>query len=801
MLGTVMQDVRFAMRTLRKQPMFTLVATVTLALGIGANTAVFSVVNGVLLSPLPYPSPDRLVAVWPRHFASNGEIAYLQEHAHSYDGGAAAFSPGWGMVLSRPNEAVQLAGARTSANFFRVLGARPALGRTFTDDESRPGSDRVAVLSHELWTQRFSADPRVIGQTITIDGVPCEVIGVMTPNFNLFQANADLWLPLVMDQSASFYKTGGTAFLLGRLRAGATPASAASELATLVPAMRDALGFEAAYGREASVIPLHDAVVAQLRQTLLILLCAVGFILLIAGANVGNLQLSRAAGRRHEIAIRAALGAARGRIIRQLLSESVLLAMGGGALGIGFGALGVRWLRHLLPADTPRLESISLDLRVLAVCALATLGVGIIFGLAPALVASRTDLEGTLRAARSGHGAGAAGRRTRGSLVVAETALALVLVIAAGLMIQTLWRLSLVDAGFRATNILTMRVQPTSDAYGSREQRALYFEQVLERVRGERGVLTVGAIQHLPLSGFDWHKEVEIEGRLLAPGETPFRPGYRTILGDYFQTMGIPLLAGRAFSPSDAATSPAVMIVSAAFARRAFGGESAVGRRIRAGNATRAQWATIVGEVGNVRHTALTAEPQPEFYLSASQFPQGAMAIVVRTAGDPMLSVRQLHERIATLDRGVPISDVRTIEDLVSASVQQPRVIMLLMLAFAGVGLALGAIGIYGVVSYGVSQRVREIGIRIALGAPRATLIRAVVRDGLILAGAGVAIGMVAALVLTRGMATLVFGVSASDPATYVALSLLLVGIAATASYIPARRAARVDPVIALRGE
>ncbi|MDQ6830109.1 MAG: ABC transporter permease, partial [Gemmatimonadota bacterium] len=487
MFGTTMQDVRFAVRTLRKQPMFTLVAMLTLALGIGANTAVFSVVSGVLLSPLPYPAPDRLIAVWPNHFGSNGELVYLQEHARSYDGGAAAFSPGWGMVLSLPNEAVQLAGARTSSNFFRVLGARPALGRTFNDDESRPGSDRVAVLSHELWSQRFGADPRIVGRMVTIDGEKIEVIGVMTPSFRFVQAKADLWLPLVLDPTASFYKTGGTSFLLGRLAGSATTGSAATELATLIPPMRDALGFEAAYGRDASVVPLRDAVVGGLRQTLLILLCAVGFILLIAGANVGNLQLARAAGRRHEITIRAALGANRSRIIRQLLFESVVLSLGGGALGVVLGALGVRWLQRLLPADTPRLESISVDIRVLVACALATLGVGIIFGLAPALVASRTDLEGTLRGARSGAG-GVAGRRTRASLVIAETALALVLVIAAGLMIQTLWRLSRVDAGFRPTNVLTMRVQPTSDTYDSRAKRISYFEQAVERVRGEQGV-------------------------------------------------------------------------------------------------------------------------------------------------------------------------------------------------------------------------------------------------------------------------------------------------------------------------
>ncbi|AHG93098.1 permease (plasmid) [Gemmatirosa kalamazoonensis] len=798
--ASFLRDARFAVRTLRARPAFALVALLTLALGIGANTAVYSVVHGVLLSPLPYRDPGRLVGVWPAHFGSNGELEFLQRHARAFDGGVAAFSPGWGISWSRPGGALQLNGARTSTNFFRVLGARPVLGRGFVDGESAAGRDHVVLLSHELWTTAFGADARAVGATMVLDGEPYTVVGVMPPATRIFQADAELWLPLQIDPASPFY-TGGTAHFVGRLRAGVTRAAALAELRSLVPPMRSALGYEAAYGRDVDVVPLRDQVVGALRAPLLVLLGAVGFIVLIAASNVGNLLLARAAERRGEIATRVAIGATRARVVRQLLGESAVLAAGGGALGVALGAAGLRALVRLLPADTPRLESVALDVPVLVVCAGVTLAVGLLCGVAPAVVATHPDLRRVARGAR-GEAGSVAARRARGALVVAEVGLALVLVIGAALMLQTLWRLTHVDAGFRTANVLTLRVQPTGDAYGTREQRAAYYARVLDRLRAEPGVVTVGALHHLPLTGFDWHNDVEIEGQPAAPGATPFRPGFRTALGDYFGTMRVPLLAGRVFDARDDMRAEPVAIVSDAFASARFGSAAAaVGKRLRAQRATRDAWARIVGVVGSVRHVSLAEAPEPEFYLAASQFPQGATAIVIRTADDPRRAARRLHAVVASLDRGVPISDVRPADDLVVTSLAQQRVVMTLLLAFAVVGLALGAIGIYGVVSYAVARRTREIGVRVALGAGRAAVMRGVLGEGLAYASGGIALGLVAAAALTRAMRTLVYGVSPTDPLTFGALALLLAVVACAASWIPARRAARMDPVAALRAE
>ena len=799
MLADLRQDIRYAARTLRRQPGFTVVALLTLALGIGANTAVFSVVDGIMLSPLPYPASDRLVAIWPGHFASTGELDLLQGSARSYDGTVAAFSPGWGVTLAANGEATQLAGARTSDNFFDVLGVRPQLGRTFTKGESAPGVGNVVLLSDALWRNRFRGDPSVIGRSIVLDGTPLVVIGIMPPSFLLIE-NADLWMPLEVDPSAQWYRRGGTSMLVGRLRSGATAESAQRELASLVPTLRQTLGFETSYGADASVKPLRDALVGDLRITLLVLLGAVGFIVLIAGANVGNLLLARTIGRRHEIALRTAIGASRGRVLRQLLTESCVVAVAGGVLGLALAAGGVRALKMLLPATVPRISEVGIDLRVLVACALVTIVTSVLVGLAPALVASRTELGLALRAGR-GAARGSAGGRVRGALVVAEVALALVLVIGASLMIQSMWRLMRVEPGFDAANVLTMRVQPTGEGYDS-ERRLQYFLGAIDRLGSAPGVVATGAIQHLPLSGFNRHNEIEVEGQPRAPGAARFLPGYRTIAGDYFRAMRIPLIAGRTFGPSDLRGTPGVVIVSDAFARQVYGdAQRAVGRRIRSPGGTKNQWATIVGVVGSVRHVALASTPDPEFYLDERQYPQASMALVVRTAEDPMRSARSLHQLVAAIDRAVPISDLRTMDALVARSLAQPRVVTILLFVFALVGLVLGAVGIYGVVSYAVGERVREIGIRIALGAASGSVVRMVVRAGLQFALAGIVLGLLGAAMLTRALQSLVFGVSTTDAATFALLSLFLLGTAALASWIPARRAARVDPMRTLRGD
>jgi putative ABC transport system permease protein len=567
-----------------------------------------------------------------------------------------------------------------------------------------------------------------------------------------------------------------------------------------MPDMRRTLDLENAFGRDVSVVPLEDQIVGNLRPMLLVLLGAVGFIVLIAGANVGNLLLARAGFRQQEMAVRSALGAKRTRLIRQLLSESVMLAGCGGILGLALGVGGVRALKTVLPATIPRLQDVTVDLRVLAVCAAVTLVIGLIFGLAPAWLASGNDLQGTLRAGRAGE-RGGFGRRMRGALVVSEVALSVVLVIGAGLMIETMWQISRVNPGFRATNVLTLRVQPSGPGYETRQLRVQYFVDVLEQVRGVPGVEVVGATQHLPLSGFDWHRDTDIEGRPPEPGAAPFRPGWRTVAGDYFKAMAIPLQRGRGFEASDIAGSPGVVLVNETFARSWLAGADPIGKRLVLKGGAGTDSVTIIGVVGDVRHRSLTTPAQPEIFLSVRQFPQGSLAIVARTTGDPMRLARTIYERVASVDRTVPISNVRPLDQLVSSSVATPRVVMFLLVAFAAVGLVLGAVGIYGVVNYAVSSRVREIGIRIALGAARARVAGHVVREGIGYAVVGVVAGVAAAAALSRAMQTLLFGVSPTDAVVYLCVSLALLLTAAIASYLPARRAAGIDPVVALRAD
>lgn len=798
-LASVRQDVRFAFRTLRRAPAFTVIALATLALGIGVNTAVFGAVNGILLSPLPYPDPGRLVAIWPGHFASAAELDYLHHHAQSYEGRAPAFSPGWDATLTFPDRGVQLSGAHISTNFFTVIGVKPLLGRTFRDGESAPGHTDVVVLSHALWQAQFGSDPGIVGRTVLLDGRRTEVVGVMPPGFSIFQHDADFWMPWEIDPSSRFY-VGGIAFLVGRLRAGTSAQAARDEFMSFVPDLRRRFSLPDNYASDLDIVSLQESLVGSMRPMLLVLLGAVGFIVLIAGANVGNLLLARAGGRVREMAVRRAHGANRGRIIRQTLVESIVLALGGGVLGLALGYGGVWVLRALLPADVPRVAEIAVDPTVLAICAAVTLGTGVLCGLAPALLGSRNDLQTALRGGAD-RAKGLFGRGVRSTLVVAEVALAVVLVTGAGLMLETMWHLSRVDPGFRADHVLSLRLQPSGPGFANAADRVRYFLQAIDSVRAIPGVTMVGATQHLPLTGFDWHRPVEIEGRPRSPGAAPFTPGWRTVAGDYFRTMGIRLLDGRDFSARDDANAPLAAVVNATFARQQFAGESPLGRRFRVGVEATAPTATIIGVVSDVRYTSITAAPQPEFYVSEQQMPQWAMAIVARTAGDPMALARTAYSRIASIAPRVPISDVQPVSRLVWSSVAQRRVVMLLLSLFAAVGVILGAVGIYGVVNYAVSARVREIGIRIALGAGRTRVTSMILRQGIVLALGGVLAGLVIAFGVSRTVRSLVYDVSPTDPWTYVAVSAVLLLTAALSSWLPARRAARLDPVRAIRAE
>jgi len=791
-------DIRYAIRGLVRRPGFTLVAVLTLALGIGANAAIFSAVRGILLRPLPFRAPARLVAFNAEQFVSNAELLFLRDNAKTL-GGVAAISPGWGMALTGVGEATQLTTARVSTNLLDVLGVRPMFGRTFQQSESIPGNEMVAILGYSLWAERFGSDPSVIGRNVVLDGTPYNVVGVLPPGFEVLGKPADLWTPLVFDPTAWFHK-GAVSWFVGRLRDGTTMEQSRAELATLFPRMRETFEYAPDYYRNVSLVPLQERAVGSVRTALLVLLAAVGFIVLIAGANVGNLLLMRAAGRRREIAVRTALGASGRRVIAQMLVESVVLALGGAATGVALGAVGVRVLRASLPADTPRLGSITLDGTVLTMCAALAILIGIAFGLAPALLASRGDAQDA-RGARGVAGR-AGGERTRGTLVVAEVALTLVLVIGAGLMMRTLWSLSHVDAGFRAGGVLTLRVQPSGERYNTNEKRVRYVQTLLERLGALPGVQSTGMIHHLPLAGYAWYANIELEGRVRAPNEAPLRSGWRVIEGDYFMTMGIPLVRGRAFSTSDTRSATPVVIVNEAFARAAWPGEDPIGKRFTAGNATRGSTAvTVVGVVGDVRHVSLDARPEPELYRPHAQTPMGAVTLALRTSGDPLAVAGLARQAVNAIDTDVPISDVRSMEQVMSESVARPRLIMSLLLVFAGVGVILGAVGVYGVIAYAVGERRREIGVRIALGAEPGRVAGAVLVQGMRYAAVGVAIGLAGSLAVTRVMRTLVFGVSTTDPLTFVGLSLFLVTVAALASYLPARQAARTDPMVALRAD
>lgn len=797
-MGTLLNDLRIGLRLLCKNTVLTAVALLTLTLGIGANTAVFTVVNAILFRPLPYPAADRLVAIWPGHIAGQAELQYLQQRARSYAGGAAAFSPGWGAVLTTADGAIPLSGAHVSANFFRVLGVSPVVGRTFRGDEAEPKNDQVVLLSNELWRSRFGGDPDVIGRQLIFDGAPYTVIGVMPPRLTILQADAEIWMPFEIDPTSQFY-TGGVAYLVGRLAAQATPESAAEELRALVPDIRSTFHFENAYGRSVSVSSLQDFVVGTTRPPLLLLLGAAGFLVLIAGANVGNLLLARGIGRQQEMAVRSVLGASRPRLVRQLLVESLLLGTGGGVLGFGAGSVGVMLLKSLLPRDVPRIEEISMDQRAFLACAAISLLIGILAGLAPALLASRHDLHSGLRA--RGESDSRAGRRVRSATVALELALALVLTLGAGLMVDTLWKISRVDAGFDANHILSIKVAPTSKRYRAAAERSQYFLKAVNEAKDLPGVEQAGAIQFLPLTGYDWHLPVEIESKPQAPGATPFRPGYRTILGDYFQAMRIQLISGRYFGPDDIAGKPPVVIVNEAFARRTFGsGAGAIGQRIRS-SGTNDQWAAIIGVAANVRYVSLTTPSEPEFLTDARQNPQYDMALVVRTRGEPMASARVLQDRIAALDASVALSHLRPMTEMLAENMAQRRAIMLLLLAFASIGVVLAAVGVYGVMNYEVAARAREIGIRMALGAQAGRILRMVVRQGAQYAVIGAIAGIVSAVALSRLIRSLLFEVSATDPVVYATLTVALIAIAALAGIVPATRAARSDPIAAIRSE
>jgi putative ABC transport system permease protein len=798
-METFLHDLRYGCRLLIRNPAFTAITVITLALGIGANTAIFSVVNSVLLRPLPYPEPERLVTMRSNQSLPDLEDVRSQSQSFEYFGGAVMQAQDY---ISE-GEPLQVQAALINADLFKALGARAAIGRTISAEEDRFGGDHVVVLSNGFWQRHFGGDTNIIGQTLQLSGNPYTVIGVMPGDFVMPTEVPDLWAPVrVVNPIAAQFR--GVHFLRTylRLKPGVTVSQAIAEMDGIDRRLAQQYP-EDNKGRHTLLFSLQERVVANSRSALLVLFGAVGLVLLIACANFANLLLARAAGRRQEIVIRAALGAGRGRLVRQMLTESTLLSLLGGAGGLVLATWGIDLLVALKPPNLPRLSSIGIDGWVLAFTLGLSVLTGVVFGLIPALSASRLDLNEALKEGGRASTGGIGRHRIRSLLVVSEIALALVLLIGAGLLIKSLWGLRTIDPGFKPDNLLTMRIELPESRYKEIPKQTQFRQRALEAVNAVPGVQ--GAmISELPMSGDRLMHNFVIEGRApLAPGEEP-EVETRTVGGDYFQTMGIPLLQGRDFTPQDRADTPQVGLVNESFAREYFPNGNPIGARIGWARANPPQWMTIIGVVGDVKHYGLNLPELPAFYNSYIQLDQPWkrwMYLAVRSDHNTASLADQVKNQIWSIDKQIPATKVRTMSDVMAASLGAQRFNMTLMGIFAVVALVLATIGIYGVISYSVTQRTHEIGIRMALGAETGDVLRIVLRQGLQLAALGVAIGVGAAFGLTRVMSSLLFGVSTIDPIIFATISIILTGVALGATFIPARRAAKVDPMIALRYE
>ncbi|HZI17771.1 MAG TPA: ABC transporter permease [Pyrinomonadaceae bacterium] len=809
-LGDIWQDLRYGLRTLAKNPGFTAVAVIALALGIGANSAIFSVVNTVLLRPLPYKDPDRLVVVWedrskngyPRDTPAAGNYVDWRDQNQVFEGMAAVANQSFNLTGSGEPERID--GRNVSAGLFPLLGVEPQLGRGFLPEEDQPGAGRVVVLSHGLWQRRFGADPSIVGRELTLNGVSHTVVGVMPAGFQFPTPEDQLWVPIAFTSQEAANRGRHYLQVFARLKPGVGMEQAQAEMNTISARLQQQYP-NTNTNVGAAIVPLHEQLVGDIRPALLLLLGAVGFVLLVACANVANLLLARAAARQKEVALRVALGANRARLLRQFLTESVLLALLGGAVGLLLALWGVNLLRAFMPEGVSQARAVAVDARVLGFTLLVSVLTGLAFGLVPALQASRFNLNETLKEGGRDAAGGRRGGRVRSALVVMEVAVSLVLLIGAGLLINSFLRLRSVDPGFHTENLLTMKVVLPQTKYPDQARRTAFYNELLERVRSLPGVKSAAVATNLPLTFKGNAIGVSIEGQPdPGPGQRP-SVVTRVISPDYFRTMGIQLSQGRQFGDHDRVDSPAVAVISETAARRFWPGEDPLGKRLTPGAAASADpddWITVVGVARDVRQFELDAEPKPQMYLSYQQAsffePRD---LVVGTEVEPLSLAGAVRQAVWSVDRDQPVSDIRSMEDILSASVARQRFSTLLLAVFAGVALVLAAVGVYGVMSYTVAQRTREIGIRLALGAQRRDVLRLAVGQALRLVLIGVAVGLAGALMLTRVMSSLLYGVSATDPATLIAVPLILAGVALLASYIPARRATRVNPLIALRYE
>ena len=804
-----LQDIRFGWRALVKSPGFTIVAVVALALGIGANTAIFSVVNAVLLRPLPFKNPDQLVLIWesathlgfPKNTPSPANFLDWQRQATVFTGMAAMAPKNFNLTgISEPE---RLDGRRISANLFDLLGVQPRLGRGFQPQDDKPGA-HVVLLSDGLWQRRFGADPTLIGRAIHLNGESFTVIGVMPPGIQLpgFGNWRDqLWVPMAFPSEEAASRGNHYLEVIARRKPGVSLQQARAEMDTV--AARLARQYPEDNLRiGATVNSLHDEVVGEIRPALLILLGAVAFVLLIACANVANLLLARAAVRQKEIALRHALGATRSRIVRQLLAESMLLALLGGAVGLFLAFVGLDVLKHFIPDGISQAESIAIDARVFGFTALIAIMTGLVFGLVPAAQASHFSLNEALKEGGRDSTGGGKGVRLRGLLVVAEVAVSFVLLIGAGLLINSFLHLRNLDPGFRADHLLTAKIEMSEIKYPDRAHRVPFLDEVLRRVRALPGVQSAALAGNLPLTYNGDSMYIGVEGIPDPPTDEQVDVIYRAVGPGYFDTMGIPLLQGRDFNDQDTTEESSYkVIVSEKLAQHYWPGKNPIGQRLKAGPTTsEAPWREVVGVVKDVRQNDFIAPPKLQMYLSYRQLRELAPnALVIRTSVEPLSLASAVRGAVWAVDKDQPVSDIASMEQIVAGAVARQRFSMLLLALFAGLALLLAAVGIYGVMSYSVTQRSREIGIRMALGAQKSDVLRMTLRQGLRLAIFGVAIGIAGALVLTRLMASLLFGVSATDPATFAAITIIFSGVALFASYIPALRSVKVDPMIALR--
>jgi len=805
-IETVWRDVRTGVRALVHSPVFTVVTVLSLALGIGANTAIFSVVNGLLLRPLPYPESEQIVDVWhtppQQSFPGLDKFSvspanYLDWKAQSTSFEQTAVYTDTAFSLSTSGDPLPLIGGVVSSDFFSVLRSNAIQGRTFTPDEEQPGHDQVVVIGHRLWQRAFGANPNIIGQTLTLNSRSFTVVGIMPAGFE-FPREAELWVPLAWDDNDRKTRSIHDYLVIARLKQNVSLQQAKAEMSTISSRLEQQYPEENS-GWGAVVIPLREDLVGDMRLALLVLFSAVGFVLLIACANVANLMLARGANRQREIAVRIALGAGRARLVRQLLTESVLLAVIGGLLGLLLAVWGSKLLVQL--GSLPNSGDIGIDTWALGFTLLVSFGAGIIIGIVPALQFTRTSISETLKQGSGRTGGTPIKQHTRKVLVISEVALSLVLLIGAGLMIRSFWKLQNVNPGFDTSNALTMSIVLNWSRYSEPHQRLAFADRAIEQIRAVPGVVSVGTTTKIPLAGGGSTQPFSVEGRPAgAIAEQPMAQT-RYISPDYFRAIGISLRQGRFFSEQDRDNSVPVVIISEAMARRFWPGENPIGKRLTPSFHSEQGAREIVGVVGDVKTSGLDVDASAMMYLPFKQAPLPFMSFVVRTSSNPESLIQPVSRAIYSIDKEQALTNVQTMEQVLTKSLSDRRFNMTLLLTFAGVALMLAAVGVYGVMNYTVTLRTRELGIRMALGAKKMDVLRLVVGQGLTLTLIGVGAGLISAYALTRLMASLLYGVTATDYLTFGSVSAVLIAVGLAASYVPARRATKVNPTIALRAE